>query len=435
MTTANTADARFGFDTRQVHAGETFSGANPRITPIHQTAGYLFDSFDHTADRFSGDDLGFIYSRVSNPTNAVAEARLAALESGVGSLLTGSGQAAITVALLSLAGAGDHILSSVNLYEGTRALFRGAFKRLGIEVEFVTDPNNAEAWASRVRPNTKAFYGEPLSNPTNQVLDLTTVAETAHAHGVPLVVDNTLATPYLLRPIEHGTDVVVHSTSKFLSGHGTTIGGALTDAGTFPWADHSDRFPQFLEPVRPGKASFLEHFAEKTFWGYSRVRPAADFGPSYSALHTFLLLQGIDTLSLRLARHSENALAIARWLAEQPEVERVHHPLLDQHPHHDLAKRYLPDGSTPVFSFDLRGGKDAARTFIDSVELFSRMTHIGDVRSLILNPATTTHRRLTEQERQEVFVQPGTVRLSVGIETLDDLIADLDAGFQRLRAG
>ncbi|HEY1700628.1 MAG TPA: PLP-dependent transferase [Trebonia sp.] len=432
MTTADTTDPRFGFETRQVHAGEKFAADRPRITPIHASAGYLFDSFDHAQSRFAGEDPGFVYSRTSNPTNAVAEQRLAALEGGVGAVLTGSGQAAATVAFLSIVGAGDHILSSAHIYEGTRNLFRRTFARLGIETDFVQDAGDPSEWARLIRPNTKALFGEPVSNPTNELLDVTAVAEVAHRHGIPLVIDNTIPTPYLHRPVEHGADIVVHSTSKFLAGHGAAIGGAIVDGGTFPWHDHADRYPYFDEQFRSGK-NYWEAFGPKVYWGHTRSRPAADIGPHYPAVQAFQLLQGIDTLSLRMERHASNALAVAQWLEEQPEVSYVNYTGLKSSSQHHLAERYLPRGAGSVFSFDLAGSRDAARTLIDSVELFSRMTHIGDVRSLILNPATTTHSRLTQAERDELRVGPGLVRLSVGIESVEDLIADLDLGFRALR--
>jgi O-acetylhomoserine (thiol)-lyase len=432
MTTADTTNPRFGFETRQVHAGEKFSGDRPRITPIHASAGYLFESFDHSQKRFAGQDPGFGYSRVSNPTNQVAELRLASLDGGVGAVLTGSGQAAAAVALLSIVGAGDHILSSVNIYEGTRNLFRKTFHRLGIETDFVQHPNDPAEWRRLLRPNTKAFYGEPISNPTNELLDITAVAEVAHSHGIPLIIDNTIPTPYLHRPVEHSADIVVYSTSKFLAGHGAAIGGAIIDGGTFPWHDHADRYPYFDEEFRPGK-TYRDAFGDKVYWGHTRTRPASDIGPHYPALQAFLLLQGIDTLSLRMERHSQNALAIAQWLDEQPEVNYVNYVGLKSSPHHQLAQRYLPRGAGSVFSFDLKGGEDAARTVIDSVELFSRMTHVGDVRSLILNPATTTHSRLTQAERDDLRVGPGLIRLSVGIESIEDLVADLGSAFRALR--
>lgn len=424
-----------GFSTRQLHAGESFDAAHsPRITPIYLTAGFLFDDFDQAQNRFSGEDPGFVYSRGANPTNHVAEARLASLDGGVGAVLVASGQAAVLIAVLSVARAGDHVLVGASIYEGSRGLFRNELSALGIEFEFVDDHNDLDDWARRVRPSTKAFFAETIPNPKNEVLDVQAVADLAHSVGVPLIVDNTLPTPYLLRPIEHGADIVVYSTSKLLTGHGASIGGAIVDGGNFDWAAHADRFPQFSGPFRgvAGRPTYIEKFGRAAFTAIARGT-AGSFGPTISPLHAFLLLQGLDTLSLRLDRHSRNALAIAEHLAAQPEVESVDYPGLPESPHHALAERYLPRGAGAVFAFTLHGGAEAVRTFYDSVELFSRMTHIGDARSYILHPPTTTHSRLTAEERRKAGIGDGLIRLSIGLEDVEDLIADLDRGFQTLR--
>jgi O-acetylhomoserine (thiol)-lyase len=425
-----------GFGTRQVHAGEVFDPVHQaRITPIYLTAGYLFDDLEQGRARFAGEEQAYVYSRLSNPTNAVAEARLASLDSGVAALVVGSGQAAIAMAVLSLVSAGDHVLVAPSIYEGTRTLFRTDLARLGVEFEFVDDHNDPADWAKRVRPNTRFFFAETIPNPKNELLDIRAVADAAHAAGVPLVVDNTIATPYLVRPIEHGADIVVYSTSKFLTGHGASIGGAVIDGGRFDWAAHADRFPQFSAPVRGDEGpSFVDRFGEAAFLAYARKGPSASFGPSLSPLHSFLLLQGVETLSLRMEKHVTNALTLARWLESRPEVESVDYGGLETSPYHDLARRYLPRGAGAVFAFTLRGGREAAEALIDAVQLFSVMTHIGDVRSLILHPPTTTHARLSQEERSAAGIAPGLIRLSVGIEDVDDLLDDLEQGFAAIGA-
>lgn len=385
-----------GFTTAQVHAGDLHDGAHgSRITPVHLTAGFRFDSLDEARDRFAGDDDGYLYTRVGNPSIAALERRLAALEGGDHAIAVGSGQAAVTVALLGLLRAGDHIVIAGNLYLGSRNLVLENFSRFGITATVVADPSDADQWRSALRPTTRALLAESVSNPTQEVLDIAAVAEVAHSHGVPLVVDNTLATPYLVRPIEHGADVVVHSASKFLAGHGAVIGGAIVIRG------HED----------------YARFARDTI--------AARFGPTLSPLNAFLIQQGIETLSLRMRQHSANALAVARWLEDRPEVLSVDYAGLASSPWQALAARYLPRGAGGVVSFTLAGGESAARALVESVRLFSHMTHLGDVRSIILHPATTSHAGLSEDERRAARIWPGTIRLSVGIEDIEDLLADL----------
>jgi len=429
------APRELGFSTTQVHGADTPErGYGARINPVYLSAGFLFEDFDQARERFAGEDPGYVYSRINNPTNAAVERLLARLEGAPAATLVGSGQAAVTVGLLGVLRAGDHVLSAPSIYEGTRALFRGNLARLGIEVEFVERPNDPDDWASRVRDSTRLFYGEAIPNPKNDLIDLQAIADVAHAHGSPFALDATLATPYLLRPVEHGVDIVLHSTSKFLAGHGNAIGGVVVDAGRFDWAAHADRYPHLTLPASgPGTPSFLDTFGPLANHAYTRGPVASRLGPSLSPFTAFLLQQGIETLSLRMRRHSDNALAIARWLAEQPEVESVDHSGLESHPQHDLALRYLPRGQGSVFAFTLAGGTDAARTVIDAVEIFSRMTHVGDVRSLILHPPTTTHSKLPQAERERAGIAPGLVRLSVGIEDVEDLLADLDRAFRVLR--
>jgi O-acetylhomoserine (thiol)-lyase len=426
----------FGFDTDQVHAGERIGdGYGARVTPIFLTAGFVFDSFDHARDRFAGHDGAWTYSRVGNPTNVVVEDRLTALEHGVGSLLVGSGQAAITVAMLGILKAGDHFLATQSLYEGTKTLFRENFVRFGIEVEFVDDPHDLAEWHRRLRPSTRAVFAESIPNPKNDLIDFDLVAGVARDAGVPFIVDSTAATPYLLRPLDHGASVVVHSASKFLSGHGASLAGVIVDGGTFEWARYPQKFPQFSAPLAGQEGdSMVTRFGRRAFIEYARTVIAARLGPVLSPVNAFLLLQGLETLSLRVERHSRTALAVAEWLEKQPEVESVDYPGLASSPHRALAERYLPRGSGSVFGFTLTGGIDDARTLIDSVELFSRMTHMGDVRSMILHPGTTSHAQVSAADRARFGIDDGLVRLSVGIEDEADLIADLDRAFAAVRA-
>ncbi|CAL9612799.1 O-acetyl-L-homoserine sulfhydrylase [Streptomyces sp. enrichment culture] len=421
----------WSFETRQVHAGavpDPVTGA--RATPIYQTASFVFRDTRHAADLFALAEPGNIYTRIHNPTQDVFEQRITALEGGVAAVALSSGQAAETLAVLTLAGAGDHIVSSASLYGGTYNLFRHTLPRLGIEVSFV-DPDDAEAWRAAIRPNTKALFAESLGNPRGNVLDVRAVADVAHAAGVPLIVDNTVPTPYLLRPLEHGADIVVHSATKFLGGHGTAIAGVVVDGGTFDFGAHADRFPDFTEPdpsyhgLRYWPALGPGAYAVKL-----RVQLLRDLGPALSPHSAFLLLQGVETLSLRMERHTANAQALAQWLEQRDEVAAVHYPGLPSSRWYEAGQRYLPRGAGAVVSFELRGGVDAGRRFVDGVELFSHLANIGDVRSLIIHPASTTHSQLDEDQLAATGTAPGLVRLSVGIESLADLKADLEAGFR-----
>lgn len=417
------------FETRQIHAGSVVDAeTRARVTPIYQTAGYVFDDFDDGEDRFAGRSRYRAYSRNDNPTNAVAGRRIADLEGGVDGIVVSSGQAAIAAAINALAESGDHILATRSLYEGTREMFRGILKRQGIAFEYVDDDATEDDWARRIRPNTKAVYTETLPNPLNQVVDIARLAAIAHTAGVPLVVDNTVPTPYLWRPIEDGADIVVHSTSKWLSGHGSVIGGAVVDAGRFDWAAHADRFPQLTEPPRPGAPSFVERFGAGALLAYLRTVIVLEYGPTVPPLSTFLLLHGIETLSVRMDRHVQNAQAVAEWLEGRPEVARVHYAGLEGDPYHALARRYLPRGAGSIVSIDLAGGREAARRFLDALELISPMTHIGDVRTLAIHLGSTIHAKLTEAERLEAGITPGLIRLSIGLESPRDLVADLERG-------
>ena len=424
--------AAWSFETKQIHAGavpDPTTGA--RATPVYQTTSFVFRDTQHAADLFSLAEPGNIYTRIHNPPPDVFEQRIAALEGGVGAVALASGQAAETLAILTLAGAGDHIVSSTALYGGTYNLFRHTLARLGIEVSFVDDPDDPEAWRAAIRPTTKALFAESLGNPRGNVLDVRAIADVAHAAGVPLIVDNTVPTPYLLRPIEHGADIVVHSATKFLGGHGTAVAGVVVDGGTFDFGAHADRFPDFSEPdpsyhgLRYWPALGPGAFAVKL-----RVQLLRDLGPALAPHSAFLLLQGVETLSLRLERHTANAQALAEWLEQRDEVATVHYAGLESSPWYETGQKYLPRGAGAIVSFELRGGIEAGKRFVDAVELFSHLANIGDVRSLIIHPASTTHSQLTEEEAAATGTAPGLVRLSVGIENLADLKADLEAGFR-----
>ncbi|MWV49813.1 aminotransferase class I/II-fold pyridoxal phosphate-dependent enzyme [Rathayibacter sp. VKM Ac-2803] len=410
----------WGFSTRQLHAGAADDALHARRTPIYLTAGFSFDSFDEARDRFAGAD-GYTYTRVGNPTTDAVERRIAALEGGREALLVGSGQAAVSVALLTLASAGDHVVAAASLYEGTRNLLLENLARLGVSTTFVEDADDPLAWEQAITPRTRAVLVESIPNPRNDVVDLQLVADAAHRSGVPLVVDNTFATPYLLRPIEHGADVVVHSASKFLAGHGAVIAGVVVDSGRFDWEAASAGFPHLATgEVAP----------ERAFLAYARDVVAGRMGPTVSPLTSFLLEQGLETLSLRVRHQSRSALLVARWLEARPEVESVDYSGLSSSPSHTLAQRYLPLGQGSVFSFTLRGGLEAARRFSDALDVFTRMTHLGDVRSLILHPASTTHTGRTLEQLEAAGIGPGLLRLSIGIEDVEDLLADLEQGLR-----
>ncbi|MFI5558180.1 bifunctional o-acetylhomoserine/o-acetylserine sulfhydrylase [Amycolatopsis japonica] len=426
----------WSFETKQIHAGaapDTATGA--RATPIYQTTSYVFRDSQHGADLFSLAEPGNIYTRINNPTQDVLEQRLAALEGGVAALAFASGTAATTAAILNLANAGDHFVSSPALYGGTYNLFHYTLPKLGVEVSFVEDQDDIEQWKAAVRPNTKLFFAETLANPGSNVLDIRKVADAAHEAGVPLVVDNTVPTPYLVRPIEHGADIVVHSATKYLGGHGTTVAGVLVDGGTFDFGKDPARFPGFTEadPSYHG-LKYWEALGPGAFAAKARVQILRDTGAAIAPLNSFLILQGIETLSLRLERHVSNAQALAEWLEQRDEVEKVYYAGLPSSPYHEAAKKYLPKGAGAVLSFDLRGGVEAGRAFVDGTELHSQLVNIGDVRSLIVHPASTTHSQLTPEEQLSSGVTPGLVRLAVGLEGIEDLKADLEAGFRAAKA-
>ncbi|MGW1281255.1 bifunctional o-acetylhomoserine/o-acetylserine sulfhydrylase [Streptomyces tsukubensis] len=422
----------WSFETQQVHSGTAPDPATgARAVPIYQTTSFVFRDTTHAADLFSLAEPGNIYTRIHNPTQDALEQRIAALEGGVAAVAVASGQAAETLAVLTVAGAGDHIVSSASLYGGTYNLFRHTLSRFGIEVSFVTDPDDPEDWNAAVRPNTKAFFAETFGNPRGNVLDVRAVADAAHAAGVPLIVDNTVPTPYLLRPFEHGADIVVHSATKFLGGHGTTLGGVVVDGGTFDFGAHPERFADFHRPDPSYHGlRYWPDLGHGAFAVKLRVQLLRDLGPAISPHSAFLLLQGVETLSLRIERHSANALALAEWLQQRDEVAAVHYPGLPGNRWYEAARRYLPRGAGAVLSFELRDGVEAGKRFADAVELFSHLANIGDVRSLIIHPASTTHSQLAPAQLAATGTTPGLVRLSAGIENIADLKADLETGFR-----
>jgi O-acetylhomoserine (thiol)-lyase len=428
----------WSFETRQIHAGQApdpTTGA--RALPIYQTTSYVFRDADHAANLFALKELGNIYTRIMNPTQDAVEQRLASLEGGVGALLVASGQAAELLAILNVAEVGDHVVSSPSLYGGTYNLFHYTLPKLGIEVSFVEDPDDIASWRAAVRPNTKALFGESISNPKQDLLDIEPVATLAHEVGVPLIVDNTVATPYLIQPFQWGADVVVHSTTKYLGGHGTSIGGVIIDSGNFDYARYPERYPNYNQPdpsyhglVYARDLGVGSAFgANLSFILKARVQLLRDLGPAASPFNAFLLAQGLETLSLRIERHVQNAQAVARWLQDRDEVESVAYAGLESSPWYALAQKYAPRGPGAVLAFEIKGGADAGSRFVNALQLHSHVANIGDVRSLVIHPASTTHSQLTVEEQLATGVTPGLVRLSVGIEHLDDILADLEAGF------
>jgi O-acetylhomoserine (thiol)-lyase len=424
-----------GFETRQIHAGtqpDPTTGA--RAVPIYQTTSYAFRDTEHAAALFGLAEAGNIYTRIMNPTTGVLEERIADLEGGVGALAVASGQAAETLAILNLAEAGDRIVSSPSLYGGTYNLFHYTLPKLGITVDFVDDPDDLEAWAAAVRPETRAFYGETIGNPRGDVLDIPGIAGVAHANNVPLIVDSTLATPYLANPLAHGADIVVHSATKFIGGHGTAIGGVIVDGGTFDFGA-SGRHAMFTEPDPSYHGlKFWEALGPGAYIAKARVQGLRDLGAAAAPMNAFLIIQGLETLSLRMERHVQNAQAVAEFLEARDEVSWVNYPGLASSPWHARAAELLPKGAGAVLSFGLKGDEKAGARFIDGLELFSHLANVGDVRSLAIHPATTTHSQLTAEEQAATGVSPDMVRLSVGIESIGDILADLDAGFRAAKA-
>lgn len=418
-------ERRFGFHTRALHAGQRpdpTTGA--RAVPIYQTSSFVFDDTEHAAALFNLQRFGNIYSRIMNPTNAVFEERIASLEGGVGALAVGSGQAAQLVALLSLLEVGDEIVAASTLYGGTYTQLDISLRRMGINTIFV-NPDDPENFRRAITPRTKVLYGETLGNPSINVLDIAAVAEIAHEHNIPLMIDNTFATPYLCRPIEHGADIVVHSATKFIGGHGTSIGGVIVDSGRFPW--DKGNFPQLLEPSKGYHGiRFFETFGDFAFIMKARIEGLRDLGPALSPFNSFLFLQGVETLGLRMERHVANTKTITAYLKEHPKVAWVNYPSLPDSPYYDLAQKYLPKGAGAVFTFGVKGGREAGQRFIERLQLFSHLANIGDAKSLVIHPASTTHQQLSEEEQRAAGVQPEMVRVSVGLEDVEDLLWDLD---------
>ncbi len=433
MADANNAPARqMGFSTRSLHAGQTPDKATlARAVPIYQTTSYVFEDSTHAAELFALQKFGNIYTRIMNPTTAVFEERVAALEGGIGALATSSGQAAQFLAITSLLSAGDELVASSTLYGGTYTQFDVSFRRLGIEVKFV-EPDDPENFRKAITPKTRAIYGETIANPRMNVLDIEGVAQVAHDAGLPLVVDNTMASPYLCRPIEHGADIVLHSATKFLGGHGTSIGGIIVDSGKFQW---NEKFPALAAPS-PGYhgMKFTETFGPLAFIIKARVEGLRDFGPCISPFNSFLFLQGIETLKLRMRQHCDNALAVAEWLEKHPAVSWVRYPGLKSSPYSQLAQKYLPKGCGSLMTFGIKGGLEAGRKLIDSVKVFSHLANLGDAKSLIIHPASTTHQQLTDEQQLEGGVSKDMVRISVGIEDIEDILWDLDQAIKASQA-
>lgn len=416
----------FAFETLAVHAGQEIDPTTlSRAVPLYQTTSYGFRDSEHAANLFSLQEFGNIYTRITNPTTDVFEKRIAALEGGVGALATASGQAAITFSILNIAGSGDEIVSSTSLYGGTYNLFSNTLKKLGITVHFVdsTDPENFRA---AITDKTKAIYAETIGNPQGNVLDIEAVAEIAHNSGLPLIVDNTFPSPYLLRPIEHGADIVVHSATKFIGGHGTSIGGVIVDSGKFDWST-SDKFPGLTEPDPSYHGvKYTEAVGELAYIVKARVQLLRDLGSSIAPFNSWLLLQGLETLHLRLERHSSNALQVAEYLESHPDVEWVSYAGLPSHPSYSLAQKYLPRGQGAILTFGIKGGADAGAKLIENVKLFSHLANVGDSKSLIIHPASTTHQQLSEDEQKAAGVHPELLRLSVGTENIQDILQDLE---------
>ncbi len=432
----------WGFETRQIHAGqEPDAATGARAVPIYQTTAYTFRDAEHAANLFALAEPGNIYTRIMNPTQGVLETRIASLEGGLsstaagvpGALAVSSGQAAETLAILNIAEHGDHIVAGAALYGGTYNLLHYTLPKMGITTTFVEDMDDPEAWRAAVQPNTKLFYGESIGNPKNNVLDIEAVAAVAHEAGVPLVIDNTVATPYLIRPLEWGADIVVHSATKFLGGHGTSIAGAIVDGGSFEFSD-AERYPNYNQPDDSYHGlTYWPMLGAGSYIAKARVQLLRDLGPAISPFNAFSILQGIETLSLRMERHVENAQKVAEYLEGHDKVESVNYSGLASSPYHELGQKYTGGkgfGSVP--SFVIAGGKEAGAKFVNALELHSHVANIGDVRSLVIHPASTTHSQLTEAEQLATGVNPGLVRLSVGLESIDDILADLDAGFAAL---
>ena len=427
-------ERNFKFETLQLHVGQEQPDpvTDARAVPIYQTSSYVFRNCDHAAARFGLTDAGNIYGRLTNPTEDVFEKRIAALEGGVAALAVASGAAAIAYTFQNLAHAGDHIVAAENIYGGTYNLFAHTLPEYGIKTTFV-DPFNYEQVEAAIQENTKAIHVETLGNPNSDVVDIERLAQIAHAHKIPLVVDNTFATPYLVRPIEYGADIVVHSATKFIGGHGTTIGGVIVDSGKFDW-EASGKFPSLVEP-NPSYhgVSFVKAVGPAACVTKIRAILLRDTGATLSPFHAFFFLQGLETLSLRVERHVENALKVVEFLKNHPQVEKVNHPSLAEGHQLDLYNKYFPNGAASIFTFEVKGGQEKAQKFTESLDLFSLLANVADVKSLVIHPASTTHSQMNEEELREGGITPSTVRLSIGTENIDDIIADLEHGFEAIK--
>ncbi len=414
-----------GFDTLSLHAGaQPDPATGARAVPIHLTTSFVFESSDHAASLFNLERPGHVYSRISNPTNAVLEQRVSALEGGVGAIAVASGQAALHLSIATLMGAGSHIVASTALYGGSQNLLHYTLRRFGIETTFVK-PGDIDGWKAAVRPNTKLFFGETVGNPGLDVLDIPTISQIAHEAGVPLLVDSTLTSPWLMQPLKHGADIVYHSATKFLSGHGTVIGGIVVDGGSFDW-EKSGKFPELTEPYDGfHNMVFSEESTTGAFLLRARREGLRDFGACMSPHSAWLILQGIETLPLRMERHMKNTEKVVQFLASHPQVNRVGHPMLESHPSHALAQQLLPRGAGSVFSFDIAGNRNQGKKFIETLKVFSHLANVGDCRSLVIHPASTTHFRMTDEALAQAGISQGTIRLSIGLEDADDLIDDL----------
>ena len=426
--------SNYKFETLQLHVGQEQAdpATDSRAVPIYQTTSYVFRNSAHAAARFGLADPGNIYGRLTNSTQDVLEKRVAALEGGVAALALASGAAAITYTIEALAQAGDHIVAQKTIYGGSYNLLAHTLPQFGVEATFVDIHDLAEV-TSAIKPNTKAIFIETLGNPNSDIPDIDAISEIAHAHGIPVVIDNTFGTPYLIRPIEHGADIVVHSATKFLGGHGTTLGGIIVDSGKFDWKANADRYAPIAKP-NPSYhgVSFADAVGPAAFVTYIRAILLRDTGAAISPFNAFLLLQGVETLSLRLDRHAENTKNVVEYLANHPLVEKVNHPSLKDHPQHALYEKYFPNGGASIFTFDIKGGQDEAWKFIDGLKIFSLLANVADVKSLVIHPASTTHSQLSTEELEASDIHPNTIRLSIGTEHIDDIIADLEAGFAAL---
>lgn len=427
-------ERKYKFETLQLHVGqeEADPATDARAVPIYQTTSYVFHNSQHAADRFGLKDAGNIYGRLTNPTQDVLERRMAALEGGVAALAFASGAAAVTATLQGLAHAGDHIVAATTIYGGTYNLFAHTLPDFGVTTTFVDPEAGIDAFEKAIKDNTKLIYIESIGNPNANLIDIEAVAKVAHAHNIPLVVDSTFATPYQLRPFDYGADIVVHSATKFIGGHGTTLGGIVIDSGKFNWVK-SGKFPWLVEPNASYHGlSFAKDIGAPAFAIYLRAMLLRDTGATLSPISAFLLLQGVETLSLRVERHVENTLKVVDYLAKNPHVAKVNHPSLPNHPDHELYKKYFPNGGISIFTFEIKGGAEEAKKFIDHLKVFSLLANVADVKSLVIHPASTTHSQMNEQELAESGITPSTIRLSIGTEHIDDIIEDLDEAFKAL---